>query len=118
MPSRPASTLVLPALLLPALAAACGHGEEPTARRSRLGDTLVVENEVPLVADTLVLREVGRIGRTDGPLEYLLQRHLRHRRGAGRVTSTCRTRGKGSGAMPPTGASWGGWPGTVGGPAR
>ncbi len=65
MPSRPASTLVLPALLLPALAAACGR-RGATARRSRLGDTSWWRTRCPRRRH-LVLREVGRIGRTDGP---------------------------------------------------
>jgi len=37
----------------------------------QLGDTLVVESMRPVIADTLELREVDRIGQFDGPPEYL-----------------------------------------------
>lgn len=61
-------------LLLSASVSGCGGGNTGAAqRRFTAGDTVVVENLRPVVADTLTPREVDRYGRADGPIDYLFE---------------------------------------------
>jgi hypothetical protein len=58
-------------LILALAASGCTDGAGPRVQRTRLGDTLWVHSLEPRVSDTLIPREILRIGRSDGPLEYV-----------------------------------------------
>lgn len=49
----------------------CSEAQSPPVRLSHLGDTLLVSSPAPRISDTLIPREVARIGLSDGPLEYI-----------------------------------------------
>ena len=59
-----------PVMALPALIGSCDGANEASSHRRASADTAFVHNIRPRVQDTLVPREVFRIGTRDGPLEY------------------------------------------------
>lgn len=61
---RTAGAAVLAGLL------ACSQAE-PVETRQIVGDTTVVDNVAPVIEDTLKAQEVARIGRADGPPDFL-----------------------------------------------
>ncbi len=56
------------------LLAGCSGTENDRVQETRMGDTLAVRSLAPRIGDTLVPREVARIGLADGPLEYIFNR--------------------------------------------
>ena len=49
----------------------CSEVQSSRVQLNHFGDTLVVSSLAPRISDTLIPREVARIGRSDGPLEYI-----------------------------------------------
>ena len=64
------SRIVLLMVVMGWFGTACST-QAPPQTSTQVGDTLVVRSSAPVIPDTLVPREVTRVGRLNGPLEHV-----------------------------------------------